>query len=105
MLNNEYSLQKYLEDVKDNIEQYFISHNAIKGLKFLEFTHMENWKHQTEQNFQYGFRQMIKSQYFQELTPQIKSKFLEEMLSNEIKFFSSLFQNDVENAINIRIIT
>ena len=48
---------------------------------------------------------MIKSQYFRELTPQIKNKFLEEILCNEIKFFGSLFRNDGEYAMNIQIIT
>jgi hypothetical protein len=48
ILNNEFSIVKRQEEVNDDIEQYFITHNKIAGNKFLEFSHLESWKYQCD---------------------------------------------------------
>jgi hypothetical protein len=73
------------------------------------YLELENWKKQMNLNYQYNYRQIFTSDYFQELPPRLQQKLLIFIIKRETIFFKHLFfeidDGEFQEAFSKNIVT
>ena len=89
-------------DIQDKLESYFLFHNKLAGVKTILVSDLKVWQDMINLNFQFNYGRITNHTFFQQMTPNIKSQVLREMIKNEMKTFVYLFQTDEINNTRVK---